>query len=217
MAHLKLRAPEQLPAHGLTLQQFKPWKNHLQNYLRQDPDNSLFFTGRIYATWRPQETNDNRIAQLHNNDPEAARLRERNNIANAVLQRDLADLLDRRNAQLAKFVSLITMLCHYTEQDQIDQQSTSLQWIFTFLEQKYNLSNKGANFLKIANIAYTPGTPYDTFYKQLRSAIADSLLRTGDQLPYRDNEALPEDETIHSHTRERGRPLVATTHRPPPT
>ena len=27
------------------------------------------------------------------------------------------------------------MLCHYTEQDQIDQHATSLDWIFTFLEQ----------------------------------------------------------------------------------
>jgi hypothetical protein len=26
MSHLKLRAPDQLPPHGLTLQQFKPWK-----------------------------------------------------------------------------------------------------------------------------------------------------------------------------------------------
>ena len=86
------------------------------------------------------------------------------------------------------------MLCHYTEQDQIDQRATSLEWIFTFLEQKYNLSNKGANFVKIGCIAYTPGTPYDSFYKQLRSAVNDGLLREGDTLPYKDNEALTEDE-----------------------
>jgi hypothetical protein len=32
----------------------------------------------------------------------------------------MAALLDRRNTNLAKFISLITMLCHYTEQDQVD-------------------------------------------------------------------------------------------------
>ena len=194
MAHLKLRAPEQLPAHGLTLQQFKPWKNHLKNYLRQDSDNTLFFPGKIYATWRAQELAEDLIQALHAQDPEAARLHERQNIPAAQLQRDLDETLERRNAQLAKFLSLITMLCYYTEQDQIDQRVTSLEWIFSFIEQKYNLSNRGANFLKIANIMYTPGTPYDAFYKQLRSAIGDSLLRQGDRLPYRNNAALEEDE-----------------------
>ena len=194
MAHLKLRAPEQLPAHGLTLQQFKPWKNHVKNYLRQDADNTFFFPGRIYATWAAQEDHDDRVRELSDRDPEAARLRERPNIPAAQLDRDLQELLERRNAQLAKFISLITMLCHYTEQDQIDQRATSLEWIFTFLEQKYNLSNKGANFLKIGNITYTPGTPYDAFYKQLRAAVNDSLLRQGDVLLYRDNAALEEDE-----------------------
>jgi hypothetical protein len=194
MSHLKLRAPDQLPAHGLTLQQFKPWKNHLKNYLRQDTDNTLFFPGKIYATWRAQEDHEERIHQLHAQDPDAARLRERPNQQHAQLQRDLQDLLDRRNAQLAKFLSLITMLCHYTEQDQVDQRATSLEWIFTFLEQKYNLSNKGANFLKIGSISYKQGTPYDAFYKELRSAINDSLLSQGDILQYRDNAALEEDE-----------------------
>ena len=135
MAHLKLRAPDQLPAHGLTLQQFKPWKKHLKNYLRQDTNNALFFPGKIYATWRSQEDHDDRLHQLHAQDLEAARLRKRQNQQAAQLDCDLAELLERRNAQLAKFLSLITMLCHYTEQDQIDQHATSLDWIFTFLEQ----------------------------------------------------------------------------------
>ena len=198
MSHLKLRAPDQLPPHGLTLQQFKPWKNHLRNYLRQDSDNALFFPGKIYATWRAQEAEDDRIEELHAQDPDAALLRNRlnqdNNYNQAQLDRDLAALLDRRNANLAKFISLITMLCHYTEQDQVDQRATSLEWIFNFLEQKYNLSNKGANFLKIGNLSYTPGTPHDSFYKELRSAVSDSLLQQGDTLPYRDNEVLAEDE-----------------------
>ena len=102
MAHLKRRAPDHLPPHGLTLQQFKPWKNHLKNYLRQDADNLLFFPGKIYATWRAQDATDDRIGALHAQDPEAARNRERPNIQNAQLERDLAELLEHRNAQLAK-------------------------------------------------------------------------------------------------------------------
>jgi len=203
MTHLKLKAPEQLPPHGLTLQQFRPWKNHLRNYLMQDTDNTPFFPDRIYGTWAAQETGNLRIRQLHAEDPDAVALRERlnqqderdrPNYTAAQHARDRTALLDRRNAQLAKFISLIAMLCQYTEQDQIDQRATSLTWIFDFLEQKYNLSNKGANFLKIANLAYVAGTPYDVFYKQLRAAINDSLLKTGDRLPYRDNEELTADE-----------------------
>ena len=114
MASLKLRSPEQLPAHGLTLQQFKPWKNHLRNYLRQDTDNSQFFPGRLYATWQSQEDHEDRLQALNAQDPEAARLHKGPNIQPAQLERDLTDLLERRNAQLAKFLSLITMLCHYT-------------------------------------------------------------------------------------------------------
>ena len=76
MAHLKLPAPDHLPPHGLTLQQFKPWKNHLKNYLRQDADNLLFFLRKIYATWRAPEAADDCIGALHAQFPEANRLRK---------------------------------------------------------------------------------------------------------------------------------------------
>ena len=76
MAHLKLPAPNHLPPHGLTLQQFKPWKNHLKNYLRQDADNLLFFLRKIYATWRAQEAADDCIGALHAQFPEANCLRK---------------------------------------------------------------------------------------------------------------------------------------------
>ena len=177
MAHLKFCAPDQLPSHGLTLQQIKPWKNHLKKYLRQ-----------------AQETAADHLAAIQANNPEAACLHARPNIANTQLQQDLAELLECCNVQLTKFISLITMLCHYTEQDQVNQQATNLDWIFNFLEQKYNLSNRGTNFLKIGNIAFTLGTPYDAFYKELRSAINDSLLKEGDCLLHWDNTVLEEDE-----------------------
>ena len=104
------------------------------------------------------------------------------------------------------------MLCPYTKQDQVDQRATSLDWIFTFLEQKYNLSNKGANFLKICNITYTPGTPHHAFYKELRSAINNSLLKEGDLLPHRDNVALDEDQRFSPTLENVFRPLGPPAH-----
>ena len=46
----------------------------------------------------------------------------------------------------------------------------------------------------MATSPYTLGTPYDAFYKELCSAINDSLLKEGDLLPHRDNVALDEDK-----------------------
>ena len=86
MAILKLRSPEQLPAHGLTLQQFKPWKNHLRNYLHQDMDNSHFFPGQLYTTWQSQEDHEDQLQALHAQDPEAAHLREQPNVQPAQLE-----------------------------------------------------------------------------------------------------------------------------------
>ena len=74
-------------------------------------------------------------------------------------------LLPIRNGQLARMIQHIASFVHYTEQDDIDQNSVSLEWIWTYLEQHYNIATKGANFLKITDISYRSGMLPATFYR----------------------------------------------------
>jgi hypothetical protein len=46
--------------------------------------------------------------------------------------RDLETLLTAHNAQLAKFITLISVLCPYTLTNNLDQLSTSFTWIITY-------------------------------------------------------------------------------------
>jgi len=64
--HLKLNQPKELPAVGLTSVQFKPWKNHLINFLQQDVDNYRFLSGGDYEKWNAATdvANGERIAEV---------------------------------------------------------------------------------------------------------------------------------------------------------
>ena len=50
--HLKLTQPKELPAEGLTTAEFRPWKNHLINFIQQDVDNFRFLKCGKYAEWK---------------------------------------------------------------------------------------------------------------------------------------------------------------------
>ena len=88
-------------------------------------------------------------------------------------------LLPIRNGQLARMIQHIASFVHYTEQDDIDQNSVSLEWIWTYLEQHYNIATKGANFLKITDISYRSGMLPATFYKEYRAGFLDNLRKAG--------------------------------------
>ena len=65
--HLKLLQPKELPADGLTSAEFKPWTNHLTNFLQQEVENFRFLKGVEYSTWSPDSDNESnkRIVVLH--------------------------------------------------------------------------------------------------------------------------------------------------------
>ena len=84
-------------------------------------------------------------------------------------------LLTSRNAQLSKFITLIAIVCYYTEQDDIVQCSTSMARIVKYLQQHYNLESRGEHFLDIADLTYKQDMPYQTYYKQFRAGFLDNL------------------------------------------
>ena len=105
-------------------------------------------------------------------------------------------LLNKRNAQLAKFITHIATLCYYTEHDEIQMQSTSLQSIFDSLTRHYGLETKGANFLKIADHSYKKAEQHQTFYKQYRAAFIDNLRKKNDKVKFKSDFVLTEDEKL---------------------
>ena len=88
-------------------------------------------------------------------------------------------LLTIRNAQLDKMIQNITSFAYYTEQDDIDQDSTLVAKIWKYLENHYNIATKGAKFLKITNLSYKSGMLPATFYKEYRAGFLDNLHKKG--------------------------------------
>ena len=120
--HLKLNQPKELPAEGLTSVQFKPWKNHLINFLQQDMDNYRFLPGGDYQTWNAATDVENkqRITTLVEADEDLEALKEKEK-DKTVLERKIKALTRTRNAQLSKMIQHIVSFVHYTEADDVDQ------------------------------------------------------------------------------------------------
>ena len=192
MTTIKLKSPESLPAHGVTNAVFKPWKNQVVAFLQQEIVNFNFCKGGRYDKWLPYSTNNKRIGELAPTDKdkvEIERKREDN------MDQQLDELLLSREAQLAKFLNHISSFCHYTEQDDVVNESTSLQWIWSYLESHYDIQTKGCHFLKIADLTPTDGVLPQVFYKQYRTAFIENLKTSGDKIMYKDK-TLTRDEEL---------------------
>ena len=192
---LPLKAPAPLPASGVDIVTFKVWKNTLVAHIQQDAHHHHFMPGGKYATWRAADLGQ-RIAELHNRDPDKLVIDAKNNINAATREAELDRLLVTRNAQLAKFVTHIATLCHHTENDDVTNHSTSLEWVFDYLRKHYGLTTKGANFMNIADHIFKTGTPHQTFYKTYRASFVDNLRKTGDRMVYKNNLTLDVDEKL---------------------
>jgi hypothetical protein len=153
----------------------------------------------LYATWSAKQHGGRRIAALVEEDTDYDKLLKEYTERKKEKQTYEADKLELtllRNSQLTRFITLIAVLCYYTEQDDIDQSSTSMEWIIKYLQQHYNLESRGAHFLDIAALVYKKGTPHQTFYKQFRAGFLDKLRKKGEKLLYKNEEVLQEDKKM---------------------
>ena len=193
--HLKLNQPKELPEEGLTSVQFKPWKNHLVNFLQQDIENYRFLPGGEYATWKAalETANGQRIVDLENTDAELGAIEGG---AGSVQVKDVKkeNLRLRRNSQLSKLLQHVASFVFYTEADDINESSTSLEWIFSYLREHYNIQPKGANFLRIVENVYNSKMLPQVFYKQLKASFIDNLRKRGEKA--RGGIVLAADETL---------------------
>ena len=192
---LPLKAPTPPPASVDTVT-FKVWKNTLIAHIQQDANHHFFMPGGIYDHWRAAEYGT-RIEQLHDEDPDKLTIDGKlERLGRDVHRAELVKLLGTRNAQLSKYITHIATLCHHTENDDVTNHSTSLQWIFDYLLKHYGLETKGANFMDISKHSFKQGTPFQTFYKQYRASFVDNLRKQGDVVVYKNDFVLTEDEKL---------------------
>ena len=161
--HLKLIQPKVLPASGVTSAEFKPWQNHVVNFLQQDVDNFRFLKNGKYSTWLPLSENGRRIDELVLDDEDKVAIEAEENVTNATKTLKKTQLLDKRNGQLSKLLQHIVSFVNYTEADDVDQNSTSMEWIFSYLRETYDIAAKGSNFLKITEHTYKTGVPFQVY------------------------------------------------------
>ena len=193
---LKLLQPKELPETGVTISQFKPWVNHLRNFLQQDVENNRFLPGGEYETWKAanESANGKRIIEIHDDDEDKVEITaEKDGEKKKTLTKKL---MIKRNAQLGKMLQHIVSFVHYTEADDIDQNSTGLEWILTYLRQHYNIEARGANFLKITEHCYKSDMQPQVFYKQFRTSFINNLRRKGEVMTHKGGKALDDNEVL---------------------
>ena len=131
---LPLKAPTPLPASGVNIVTFKVWKNTLIAHIQQDANHFHFMPGGKYSIWRPAEYGA-RIQELAAGDPDKTSLDEKRaadppQLTATQYANEQEKLLSKRNALLSKFITHIATLCHITENDDVTNNSSSLDWIF---------------------------------------------------------------------------------------
>ena len=177
MPSIKIYPPTPLPDRKVDETQFNIWTEEIEVYLSQENDFALFLPGGLYENWASFETNNLRIAALHQNDRVTAGgnlTAERAAAENAAKlpkkQRDLRNLHHRECVSQGHYNSVI-------------RHSTSLQWIYNTLRCDYDIQQKGIHFFNILDLKYDSQsmTPV-SFYNQYRTLISNNLAKTGDTI-----------------------------------
>ena len=195
--HLKLLQPKELPRDGVTSAEFKPWCNHLVNFLQQDVDNFRFLKGGMYSTWTSLEdsVNEKRIADTRNDDEDRLVIDASADTGPVKAAKRIL-LINKRNAQLGKLLQHIQSFVYYSEADDVHNHSTSMEWILSYLRSHYNIAAKGSNLLKLTDHVYKPGTPYQSFYKGFRTDWFNNLRKEGEVMTHKGGKVMTEDEIL---------------------
>jgi hypothetical protein len=138
----------------------------------------------LYGSWTAaaDDAGGKRISALHHS--EVVKI-EATVEAGAGRDEKIVKHLRLRNNQLARMIQHVASFVFYTEQDDIDQNSTSLEWIFSYLQRHYNIEARGANFLNITEHTFTAGTSPQVFYKQFRASFLSNLRKTNDKTEHK--------------------------------
>ena len=193
MPSIKIYPPTPLPDRKVDETQFNIWTEEIEVYLSQENDFALFLPGGLYENWASFETNNLRIAALHQND----RVTAGGNVTAERAAAENAAKLPKRQRDLRTVLSIIGKCVSQGHYNSVIRHSTSLQWIYNTLRCDYDIQQKGIHFFNILDLKYDGQsmTPV-SFYNQYRTLISNNLAKTGDIIKYRDNLQLTEDEKM---------------------
>ena len=127
--------------------------------------------GGEYQTWKAASDHEDgkRIDEVADNDEEKTAIDEE---ADAPKKAALIKItLLKRNAQLAKIIQHLVGFVFYTEADDIDILSTSIEWVFQYLRAHYNIESKDTNFLKITDHICKSDMQPQVIYKTFRTSF----------------------------------------------
>ena len=199
MTTIKLHPPKELPEEGISAVAFEAWRNQVISFLEQEMINTEFVSG-LYSTWKARNntTNGRRLSRLFLDDVDKVKLaakHSKDTDGGAAKEAAEAELLLKRNVQLTKCLQLVANLCQYSEQADVMNSSTSLDWIWDHLRKHYNIEVKGSHFLDIASMRPTPGQKPVVFYKRFRCGFLDNMRKKDDKILY-NNTRMTEDEKL---------------------
>ena len=221
---IRVKQPRTLEAEGETSAKFKNWRTSVLNFLGQDLDMDQFLPGGRYVNWTAANSSERgekgRLTVLfvkqaqHGDDYDCDRVTDAQVKSAATKQGDIyddmneparADLKTRlvrdrlrlRNKQLARMLSVLSSLVHDSEMDPVVNDSTSIDWIWSYLRKRYSIDTRGVNFLRIVKVTYKGGTNHQTYYQELRAAFVDNLRKTGDARSHlKPGDVMDKDETL---------------------
>ena len=193
---IKIYPPQKLQDKGVNETQFNIWTEELEVYLTQDDDFSVFLPGGDYEEWLSQETNPERLIAIK---PEHRAQRARADDADRAAINAAADQEDRQalnkiRKNLRTILSIIGNCVPEGQYISVVRHSTSLKWIYTTLRSDYDIQQKGIHFFNILDVKPDQNQTTTSFYNQYRTVITNNLGKTGDDIKYKDNLALTQDE-----------------------
>jgi len=174
MGDTNVEMPVKLPSQGVTHLLFNIWKHELEDNLAKDSRFAVFLTGGVYSSWESYEENPDRISSPAGDD-------ERSH-------------LDARRAQLCTFLNIVANACDRSHCSAIMLHSTSLQWIFSKLQEEYNIQDM--HFLNLFNLEYPPEISAFDFYNQYRKLVIACLKKKGDIIKWQSSKVLEADEEL---------------------
>ena len=179
MSSIKIYPPNQLPAEGITDNQFAIWCEELEIYLEVEEKFRKFLPDGKYKAWTAAEENPLRIE--------------------TPLAPDTADDLPQIRRELRQFISIVAKYCHQDYYNPLMKHSTSLEWIYERLRQDNKIEYKGIHFMNIIDLKWDPTgqTTAVAFYNQYRSMIIGNLAKKHDVIEWK-NETLKEDDKLNT-------------------
>ena len=177
MSSIKIYPPNTLPQEGISDVQFEIWRETLEVYLEIEEKFRKFLPDGRYENWIASEINDKRILQA--------------------IEPDKAENLQDIRRDLRQFLTIVAKYVHMDFYNPIQQQSTSIKWIYKKIREDYDIMTQGIHYFNLLDLTWDPTGQQSAigFYNQYRSMIISNLAKKSTYIEWK-NESMKENETL---------------------